>query len=134
MARASSVADNESMIKPRAARYVRDARLKAGLTQRALAERSGVPQPTIAAIESGRQDPRYATLDRLLRATGHDLDLVQLPGIGVDRTLAAELLKLTPAERLGLVGREIAALAPFDRAAERMRRQKRRWAKRSSIR
>jgi transcriptional regulator with XRE-family HTH domain len=113
------------VIKTAAARYVRDARLKAGLTQRALAQRSGVPQPTIAAIESGRQDPRYATLDRLLRAAGFDLDMVRLAGIGVDRTLAAELLKRSPGQRLASVGKEVLALRPFDRAALRMRRGQR---------
>lgn len=87
------------MIRSRAARYVRAARMKAGLTQRALAERSGIPQPTIAAIEAGRQEPRYATFDRLVRACGFQLEMFPTLGKGVDRTLIAELLRLTPAQR-----------------------------------
>ncbi len=83
-----------------AARLLRAARARAGLTQRALAVRTAVPQPTIAAIESGAQDPRYRTLDRLLSACGYDLDLVRHGGVGEDRTLFRETLRLTGAERL----------------------------------
>ena len=44
---------------------LRERRLAAGLSQRALALRSGVPQPNIAAYESGRRIPLAGTLDRL---------------------------------------------------------------------
>ena len=44
------------------------ARQRAGMSQRALAAASGVRQPNIAAIESGRTTPTAETLDRLLRA------------------------------------------------------------------
>src|SRR5258708_40144444 len=84
----------------RAANILRAARAHAGLTQRALSVRAGVPQPTIAAIEIGRQDPRYATLERLVRACGQDLDLVPAPGEGVDRTQFRSTLRLSPAPRL----------------------------------
>lgn len=84
----------------RAANLLRAARAHAGLTQRALAARAGVPQPTIAAIESGRQDPRYGTLARLLRACGQELDLLPHAGDGVDRTQFRTTLRLTPARRL----------------------------------
>lgn len=40
-------------------------RLDAGLSQRELALRSGVPQPNIAAYESGRRVPAVGTLERL---------------------------------------------------------------------
>jgi transcriptional regulator with XRE-family HTH domain len=83
-----------------AGRLLRSARARAGLTQRDLAGRTGVPQPTIAAIESGAQDPRYKTLYRLVRACGQDLDLVRHGGEGEDVTLLRENLRLTPAERL----------------------------------
>lgn len=73
--------------------------MKAGLTQRELAKKSCVPQPTIAAIEGGRQDPRHATLERLLRACGFQLEIFPKLGEGVDRTLIREMFELTPAER-----------------------------------
>lgn len=47
---------------------VRDLRVAAGLTQQQLAERAGVPQPNIAAYESGRRTPAPATLDRIRKA------------------------------------------------------------------
>jgi len=51
------------------------ARLKAGLTQRELAERAGVPVTMISAYEGDLRQPTLATLLRLLRAAGFDLRL-----------------------------------------------------------
>src|SRR5690242_10172336 len=82
-----------------AAEWVNGARRSAGLTQRQLAERSGVPQPTIARIESGRQMPRADTLDRLLRACGWELDMAPQRGLGEDVGLIRSWLALTSAER-----------------------------------
>jgi transcriptional regulator with XRE-family HTH domain len=56
-----------------ASRFVRDLRRRAGLSQRALAAASGVPQPTIAEIESGRREPSLSLLSRLAEATGQVL-------------------------------------------------------------
>lgn len=58
--------DIDSRIEAQAA--VRRARQRAGLSQRALARRSGISQPNIAAIESGRRVPSETTLSRLLAA------------------------------------------------------------------
>ena len=44
-------------------RYVRE---RAGLSQRALAKRAGVPNSTISLIESGRTSPSVSSLKRLL--------------------------------------------------------------------
>ncbi len=41
-----------------------------GFTQRAVAARSGIAQPTIAAIESGHRDTTVATFVRLVEASG----------------------------------------------------------------
>ena len=65
-----------------AAAWVNGARRGAGLTQRQLAARSGVPQPTIARIESGRQVPRVDTLERLLDACGWELEMTPRRGEG----------------------------------------------------
>jgi uncharacterized protein len=51
------------------------ARLKAGLTQRELAERAGVPVTMISAYERDLRQPTLGTLLRLLRAAGFDLRL-----------------------------------------------------------
>ena len=83
-----------------AADILRAARAHAGLTQRALSVRAGVPQPTVASIESGRQDPRYRTIERLVRACGQELDLLPGAGHGVARTQFRATLRLSPAGRL----------------------------------
>lgn len=52
------------------ANELREARARAGLTQAALATRTGTSQATISAYESGRKQPSVATLGRLLAACG----------------------------------------------------------------
>jgi transcriptional regulator with XRE-family HTH domain len=59
-----------------------------------------VPQPSISRIERGVVSPSADTLDALVRACGMDLEIVEHPGRGVDRTLVRERLKMSPAERL----------------------------------
>lgn len=49
---------------------VRAARLRAGLTQAALARRAGTSQATISAYEHRRKEPSVETLARLLAAAG----------------------------------------------------------------
>ncbi len=51
------------------------ARLKAGMSQRELAERASVPVTMISAYERDLRQPTLATLLRLLRAAGYDLRL-----------------------------------------------------------
>lgn len=53
-----------------AARLLRTARERAGLTQAELARRAGVSQPNVAAYETGRVSPAVSSLERLLRAAG----------------------------------------------------------------
>ena len=85
-----------------AGRMVRYSRRRAGLTQRELAARAGIPQETIARIEAGRSDPRVMTLDRLLAACEMGLEVMPRLGIGVDRTQFQRLLDMTPSDRLRL--------------------------------
>ena len=63
-----------------AANIIADARLRAGLTQRELAKRAGTSCSAIANYESGKVDPAYGTLERIVAACGMEL-----------RTEAAEL-------------------------------------------
>ncbi len=76
------------------------ARRRAGLSQRQLAQHAGVPQSTIGRIEAGLADPKVGTLDRLLRTCGEELAAVAQRGIGVDRGLIRRRLNLTPRQRL----------------------------------
>ena len=83
-----------------AARILRYARRRAGLTQRQLAALAGVPQPAIARLESGAVTPRIDTLLDSLRAAGFTLEVAPVLGIGVDRGLIRGALARTPEERI----------------------------------
>ncbi|CAN5130078.1 hypothetical protein BH24ACT1_BH24ACT1_04530 [soil metagenome] len=56
--------------------FVRRVRESRGLSQRDLAEISGINQPNISAIENGRRSPSADTLNRLLVACGYELAAV----------------------------------------------------------
>lgn len=65
----------------RAARLLREARSRAGLTQEQLAIRAGTKQPAISRIESGEEEPTLSRLLELLWVMGFDLgdELVRRP-------------------------------------------------------
>jgi uncharacterized protein len=58
---------------------LRDARERARLSQTDVARRSGIAQSVISAYESGRREPGVRTLARLVKATGHELELDVVP-------------------------------------------------------
>src|SRR3954467_1299847 len=58
---------------------IREARLRAGLTQYQLAERSGRDRSVIARWEQGAVAPSVETLVELVRACGFDLPLELVP-------------------------------------------------------
>src|SRR5688500_7720149 len=88
-----------------AARILRHARLRAGMTQRDLARATGVPQPAIARLERGRVTPGLDTLERLLAGAGSTLEVVPRLGVGVDRSLIRAALQRSPEERILAAGR-----------------------------
>ncbi len=53
---------------------VREVRRRSGLSLRALGELADTSHSTLAAYESGRKVPTAATLDRIERAAGFELD------------------------------------------------------------
>jgi transcriptional regulator with XRE-family HTH domain len=63
----------------RSADLIREARLRAGLTQYELAERSGRDRSVIARWEQGTVAPSVETLVELVRACGFDLPLELVP-------------------------------------------------------
>jgi transcriptional regulator with XRE-family HTH domain len=83
---------------------IRRARLRAGLTQHALAARAGTSQATISAYESGRKQPSLETLDRILAATGSRLAVV--PGRAAVRVPSRRELA-----RVGRALRDVMGLA-----------------------
>ena len=52
---------------------LREARLRAGLTQAELARRAGTSQPAVARWESGAVQPSFERLRELIRACGLEL-------------------------------------------------------------
>jgi transcriptional regulator with XRE-family HTH domain len=64
---------------------VSSARRRAGLSQRALAERAGTSQAAIARYETGRHVPDLRTLTRLVAACGLELSLDVRPADAPDK-------------------------------------------------
>jgi transcriptional regulator with XRE-family HTH domain len=86
---------------------LRDARLRAGLTQDQLARAAGTSQATISLYERGRKAPTLETLQRLLRATGTDLTVARSPQVRRPTAAEAEVSARTLERVL-----ELAALLP----------------------
>jgi len=83
------------------ATLLRNARREAGLTQTELARRLGTTQAAVARLERPGANPTFKTLQRVLLATEHQLELEATPRpSSVDETLIASNLRLSPEERL----------------------------------
>jgi transcriptional regulator with XRE-family HTH domain len=85
---------------------VREARARAGISQRQLGARAAKAQSEIARIEGGRQDPTFGTLERLVRAAGFDLRIQLVPHDDHDERLIDAMLALAPEERLAALEAE----------------------------
>lgn len=86
---------------PMGANLIAEARGRAGLTQRELAERAGTTQSSIARWESGRTKPSFANVVRLLRLCGFVLDVrleAYNDGLRDDWAQAQRVLRRTPDE------------------------------------
>ncbi len=84
----------------RSAALIREARLRAGLTQAELAERTGRDRSVIARWEQAAVAPSVETLVELVRACGFDLPLEITP---LDRERdepLAKTVKLSPERRV----------------------------------
>ena len=82
------------------AALIRDARTRASLTQAALARKVGVSQPMIARLERGGANPRLETLDRVIAATGHTLNLALASPPSIDESIIKADTSLSADERL----------------------------------
>jgi transcriptional regulator with XRE-family HTH domain len=101
---------------------IRSARADAHLTQAQLARRLGTSQPAIVKLERPGANPTVRTLDRVLRATGHRLELTAPSwSPGVDESLIRQQLALPPAERLRQVERQSAQMRRLAVAGARSR-------------
>lgn len=86
-----------------AANLLKLARIKAGVSQRELARRAGVPQTMISRIESGKQQPSLPTLSRVLAAIDLDLRIRLEAYDDHDDVLDRRMAKASPKERARLL-------------------------------
>ena len=88
------------MVAVRSGDLIREARLRAGLTQYELAERSGRERSVIARWEQGTVAPSAETLVELVRVCGFDLPLELVPRDPSVREKVRPTAPLTPERRL----------------------------------
>jgi transcriptional regulator with XRE-family HTH domain len=84
----------------RSAALIREARLRAGLSQQELAAKSGKDRSVIARWEQGLVAPSIDTLVELVRACGFDLPLELVEYDPGPDERAVELQMLSPERRL----------------------------------
>ena len=97
---------------PTPADLLRQARTRAGLSQRALARKAGTAQSVIARIERGQTSPTWETLERLLTAAGES------PTVASDLMFEVpHMLSLSPEQRLA-ADRNLTAFLAAARVSE----------------
>jgi transcriptional regulator with XRE-family HTH domain len=81
---------------------LRQARVGRGVSQSALARRTGVPQPAISRFENGWETPSLERFSRLIAGLGlrPDLALAPLAAHRGDPVHAERVRQMTPGERL----------------------------------
>ena len=84
----------------RSAALIREARLRAGLSQAEMAERSGKDRTVIARWEQGAVAPSLDTLVELVRSCGFDIPLELVPYDPEPDRRVAELQVLSPERRV----------------------------------
>jgi transcriptional regulator with XRE-family HTH domain len=87
---------------PLLGQVLRDARRRAGISQKRLSIRTGIAAPAISRIENGRESPSFERLTTCLEALGFEpkLELHPLDGSQADPVHLAAEAELTPAQRL----------------------------------
>ena len=119
----------QSVRAPLLAQVLRDARRRAGISQKQLAVRTGIAAPSISRIENGHESPSFERLATCLEALGLEpsIELRPLGGSQADPVHLAAEAELTPAQRLerlfewmrfgdGLARAQLKPLAPRDTA------------------
>jgi len=88
--------------KPVLGRVLRDARRRAGVSQQALAIRTGIAAPSISRIENGHESPSFERFSACLQALGFEptFELRELTGSQADPAHLAAEAQLTPSQRL----------------------------------
>ena len=92
-----------------------EARRRANLTQRELADRLATHQPVVARWESGRTNPDFSTVEDVLLACGFHLSVALTPVDEHDDVLIERELRRTPHERITSM---VEAVNAFGRMAD----------------
>jgi len=81
---------------------LREARHRAGITQKQLSVRTGIAAPALSRIENGHESPSFERFATCLEALGFEpmLELRPLGGSQADPVHLAAEVELTPAQRL----------------------------------
>jgi len=95
---------------------VREARRRAGLSQRQLADLAGTTQSAIARLETGRTTPSLDSVLRLVRLCGLDVEVALVDRDDSDWVQARRLLDLSPGERLERASRVAAEMRSLRRS------------------
>ena len=90
---------------------VREARGRAGFSQRELAVRAGTTQAVVSRIERGREDPSFGMLQRIVRACELEMRIRLEPHDDHDGRLVDAMLALTHDERVAWLEEQTALLA-----------------------
>jgi transcriptional regulator with XRE-family HTH domain len=93
---------------PRCGRFLSELRRRQGLSQKELAERTGIEQTNISRIERDKVSPTLFTLNRLLEGMGSTLQIAATPlsepppggGNAPIGELRADYVGLTPDQQL----------------------------------
>src|SRR5438093_119902 len=116
MIEARSISDSCFSVKPRcklaqpmkSSSLIREARLRAGLTQAEMADKTGRDRSVIARWEQGVVAPSVETLVDLVRACGFDIPLELVPFDTSDDSLLKKTTMLSPDRRLNAMVRDVA--------------------------
>jgi predicted transcriptional regulator len=105
-------------------RQLKETRIKQGLTQSELAAKVGLPQSSIARIESERIDTRLSTFEELIKTLGHEILIVPK-----EQVVAIQGLLSKPEQYAELSETPLYSLAGFDELETQSESKKRKIAK-----
>src|ERR1700757_475882 len=94
-----------------AGNVLRVAPAKAGLTQRQLAAKAGVPHSTITKIESGERQPTHPTMAKILAAVDLSLATRLVPYDDHDDVLCDQQQRRSVAERAQIPAEQLRQIA-----------------------
>lgn len=100
---------------------IKEARLRAGLTQRDLGARLGKAQSVIARWERNDVSPSLETLREIIRACGFDLTFFMSKFDDSNVTIIDQHLRMTPAERFA----DLMARVRFHEQREKVKARRR---------